>query len=290
LRSIFLLIIMICFVLQACENKIKPSVIPKAASESPSYLNNTEIIQSSNPDPAASTESNTIDLGVINEDLDNDGKSEQIRLIYDANLKLQMGYNSIVVTSDLPNLEETNSHTYWQKPAISVLQTDTKQKAILVSIVWSTNKIGSTAELWIYEYQSKAMKMIWNSGDFNPQGKAEYHQKTQSVSVQFPDYGINQNIVLDENQKQWISKLAETPSEHEALLSDLTEYKVTLTPDGQSELMTKRLVAFDSAPYYISPLYTYYRIEKGKVVALRANLDRSEKADAASDTPSQAVK
>jgi hypothetical protein len=224
-------------------------------------------------------------------DLDGDDKKELLKLVYSTQLSkllLVVGSQSVEVTGELPGINDTstNNQQYIQKPSITLLQTENREPAILVSIVWGTNKIGSTVDMWVFDYKDQQLKRIWDVQDAKQTGEASFDSQFNTVNVTLPAYNLEATVTLDGNQKKLIGGIVgnnPNTAKHEAILSDLTAYQVTKGSDGRSVIRIQGLVAFDSAPFYLSPITIDFQIKGDKVVLIHAILQANNELGIAID-------
>ncbi|MDB5055986.1 MAG: hypothetical protein JWM44_4036 [Bacilli bacterium] len=122
-------------------------------------------------------------------DLDGDGKAEKMSLVYNGDLELRINGLSEIVYANLADIDSVY-RTMNQKPEISIESpSEGTHKKMIVSLVWATNKIGSTVEMWVYEYRNEQIKRIWQLADEQPKTITTYNGN-RNITVEIAEYRL----------------------------------------------------------------------------------------------------
>ncbi len=213
------------------------------------------------------------DGGVLQQDeqdLDGDGAKERISLLYDGDLILNVDGQELTAYPKLDDPRTASPGVMGQKPKIFVARpVSGAQKAVLVSLVWSTNKIGSTVNMWGYRYRDERLAEVWSLDQARPEILSEY-QGERLLTVRIPSVGLRQNLTVREEDYDRIAAHAKAGEgaglRDEGLISPgvVTAYSIRNEPDGHTELVTRRQTYIENAPYGFYALYTFYVFREGR--------------------------
>jgi len=195
-------------------------------------------------------------------DLDLDGKTERVQLRAGKDLTLEVDGDRFVVYPDFqytPNLAFT---TYEQPPKFDVIEDSKGEKRLLVSVVWATNKIGSTAGLWLYKYDSANLHAIWTLDRDLPATQAVYNGG-KTLETEMPPYPLKQRLSLTADDIDWLRRgIPSDPKEAVFYLPGTTlNYGLRdYDGDGNQELLIVRGVCLLDCPHYFSRQYLFFEM------------------------------
>lgn len=217
------------------------------------------------------------------EDVNGDGEKDTVSLIYDGDLVLQVNDSSLVVYYDYePPAEDGRWPVSIVQPGMTLVR-DMESGKIAVSSVWATNKIGSTAELKLYEYDDSNIEQIWEMSEQMPAISTRWIGE-EMYEAAVSGYGLKQQLIIPEKEMQWLKETQNDTIEN-VVSSENFLFPSTHTSfiwkdydgDRKEELVTKQMVYFLTAPFYAVTLYTIYQVGEN-IQPLTAYLARDMKA------------
>lgn len=129
-----------------------------------------------------------------------------------------------------------------------------------------SNKIGSTAEMKIYEYDHNQIECIWEMGEQLPSINTRLTSvEDGTYEAVIPEYGLKFDLVIPEEDLKRLlqsGSLETLVSEDDFLVSSThTMFSWNDYDDGQEALLTKQLVYFQTPPFYAATLYVIYEAQ-----------------------------
>lgn len=201
--------------------------------------------------------------------LNPDHISNKVRFMYDGEFMLTAGQSQIIVPSLISNGEATlDPHTELQ---LDILSNNGAASSLLVSILWPTNKIGSTLEQWLYNYDnSGSFTLLWSLADERPAvetSKVDDH--TLELIIQ--DYGLTQLFALKDDDLTRLLSTSTTPNpltQKDLInIGTATAYNISNNQLSSShKWVVKRLINLQSAPFNVGNLYTLFQVQNSIVV------------------------
>lgn len=191
-----------------------------------------------------------------NGDVDNDGIYDEVMLYFDDEVKIKVKNSEVTVLSGVSYNQIFDSIISDQY----ICEIYVKGNKILIGIAYSyTNKYGSTAELYCYEYKNEELEVIWSSQKELEKNILirDYEEKNNTINVLID--GEKKKIVLDdEDEESYISftkHLQESGlTQFEMEFRLITDY--TLTNPNYDEIVTRAVVIFGACPI----TETYYSV------------------------------
>lgn len=208
------------------------------------------------------------------EDLDGDGKAENIELVYEryksdnskGDLVLSVNGSKIAVVEGYATDMFTRPYrTVLQMPEIRFLpERDGKSKAMLVIYTWATNGIGSTGVANAYRYENGGIMEI---GIADTERVLKY-KGDKTVSIEYPAFGVSMDLKIDDGyyagyfgdedsfRQRLESKGAFAPHPLWYLVNDFNG-------DGRDELCCVSVLS--EYPFALCTQYSYYVYEGGEM-------------------------
>lgn len=208
------------------------------------------------------------------EDLDGDGKAENIELVYEryksdnskGDLVLSVNGSKIAVVEGYATGMFTRPYrTVLQMPEIRFLpERDGKSKAMLVIYTWATNGIGSTGVANAYRYENGGIMEI---GIADTERVLKY-KGDKTVSIEYPAFGVSMDLKIDDGyyagyfgdedsfRQRLESKGAFAPHPLWYLVNDFNR-------DGRDELCCVSVLS--EYPFALCTQYSYYVYEGGEM-------------------------
>lgn len=201
--------------------------------------------------------------------LSSTANSPNIRFIYNGTFTLITEQSQIII----PSLNSTGDpaldpHTELH---LDLLSSNDSSSSLLVSILWPTNKIGSTLEQWLYSCDaSGSLTLLWSLSDEHPSVESsQVDERTLELSL--PDYQHTQSFQLkDDDLKRLLSN---SSALYPLAPSDLiqmgppTSYNINVKgSDYSDKWVVTRMLYLQSPPFTVGNLYTQFRMLDNKVV------------------------
>lgn len=194
-----------------------------------------------------------------NRDVDNDGVYDEVMLYFDDEVKLKVKNSEVTVLRDISYNEIFDSIISDQY----IWEIYIKGNKILIGITYSfTNKYGSSAELYFYEYTNEELEAIWSSKEELEKNILieDYEEKNNSINVLI-DGEKNKIVLDDEDEESYISFTKHLKQSGLIQLQMgfrlITDY--ALTNPNYDEIVTRAVVTFGACPiteiYY--SVYTF---------------------------------
>ena len=211
------------------------------------------------------------------EDLDGDGKAEDIELCYErvkseelkGDLTLSINGGKTTVMKDEGWFTKPY-HTIGAMPEIWFQQEQNgKSKAVIVIYSWATNGIGSTGVINAYKYVNENIDRI----EVKEAKRIMEYDGKDMVSVIFPDIQRTTDVKIDTDSfKSFLGKKDSLKQLFEAKDSfdshPLWYIVEDYNGDGQAELFCDSIVRWP--PIALYSIYTYYIFEKGELKPAQA--------------------
>lgn len=199
--------------------------------------------------------------------------SNKVQFIYNGEFILTTGQSQISVPSLINTGEPTlDPHTELH---LDILSNNGSSSSLLVSILWPTNKIGSTLEQWLYNYDnSGSFTLMWSLADeFPAVESSKVNDHTLDLTV--PDYGFTQRFALKDDDLVRLLSTSTTPNV--LTQSDLinigtpTAYNISNNNiEYTNQWVVKRLINLQSPPFSVGNLYTLFQAQNSIVVNHKA--------------------
>lgn len=185
---------------------------------------------------------------VNNKDINGDGKDDKIDLLNNTNLILKINEREVILSSSIDReaLEE--------EPRIHVLNNG----ILMVTVVRKTNNIGSSVQLWLYDYKNDILNEVIKLND--DRQLVDYtiiDDQDGLTQLSIPNIGFNQKVRINSEFNGAYDKKGTIEfSLH--ISYNLKDYN----NDGVDELVTKRRISVGAIEWfpYIN-VFTLYKIE-----------------------------
>jgi archaellum component FlaF (FlaF/FlaG flagellin family) len=187
---------------------------------------------------------------VTNKDISGDGKDDKIDLdlLNNANLILKINEREVILSSSIDREALEN------EPRIHVLNNG----ILMVTVERKTNKIGSSVQLWLYDYKNDILNEVIKIND----GRllVDYtliDDQDGLTQLSMPNIGFNQKVRIDSEFNGAYEKNG-TLEFGVPISYNIKDYN----NDGVDELVTKRRISVGAIEWfpYIN-VFTFYKIE-----------------------------
>lgn len=214
------------------------------------------------------------DVSYIEADLNPHNISSKVRFQYNGTFMLTTGQSQIIVPSLINTGEPTlDPHT---EIHLDILSNKGSSSSLLVSILWPTNKIGSTLEQWLYNYDdSGSFTLLWSLADEFPAVESS-KVNDHTLELAIPDYGgFTQRFALKDDDLVRLLSTSSTPNpltQNDLIsIGTPTAYNISNNSiDYTTKWVVKRLINLQSPPYSVGNLYTLFQTQNSIVVDDRA--------------------
>lgn len=151
---------------------------------------------------------------------------------------------------------------------------------LLATIIWPTNRTGSTVEQWLYSYTPKnGFSLLWNLAKEQPVITSR-QLDGHTLEISLPNYGRVQKFQLKEEDILRVN--SNSPVDDPLNQPDLIQlgtpfaYSITGTaPAPAASWIVKRIINLESSPFHAGNLYTMYQVQDHKVTAETSYLSSS---------------
>lgn len=229
---------------------------------------------------------NTVDIcgekirvmtNVYNEDVDGDGKAENIELIYERG-RSEDFKGDLIISINGSKAFVMKGYDWFTKPYYTILQMPEikflpeqggKRKAVLVIYTWATNGIGSTGDVNAYSYTDGHISEIRiNDAERNIKYKGD-----NIVNIEFPAFNRSTDVLIDTEHFMGFfgdkESFKQELESKEAFLPHPLWYTVNdYNGDGQEDLCCVSVLS--SYPFSLCSQYSYYEYEGGELDPVQA--------------------
>ncbi|MCX7921675.1 MAG: hypothetical protein N3B21_06640 [Clostridia bacterium] len=223
-------------------------------------------------------------LGLHEGDIDGDSILEKVSLEQGSGLSLKVDDKEFVIAKEI-NWQISPYRTVIEPPTLRiVLPKNSRHFKIVVTIVWATNKIGSTVEMWVFDYRKKQIvKMLEVPADTHELDITTKYMGDHTVKVEIPQFKEvslvkfnKEEFIFPEmklkNETKWLKELFD--GKNKVFASSHTSYGVKdLDEDGYDELVTCRGVYTGLMNLGLCRMYTVYRIAPKEIIPIKVIIE-----------------
>jgi|GEM_PF-2516313 len=194
----------------------------------------------------------------INEDINNDNKEDLIELVYDDNLVLKTFNGTFLLDEN-----NTYEHDVMQLPKLQTVRDKNGSKYILATTMFFTNKIGSTAQGWLYDGKKNCVQNVIDVEEIKYIDYEATPLADGKVKLELPEIKVNGIFKLTDEYKDYNYN-----TKYSIELSSHIDYFVNdYNSDGCEEIITSRRVFMGAVNWFpIYYIYTVYNIIDGRFV------------------------
>lgn len=200
----------------------------------------------------------------INIDLDGDGIKETISLAKnEKGLNLKVNNKQLFVPFE-SIIENTDMKPFYEIPKLYIWNEEgSKLKSLMISLVWNTNKIGTKAELWLFNYSNNQIKEIFTTSKSNEEVNYSLsNYKDGYVDINIPRFSFTKRISVDnEYYEDYLSLhlIGELD-----IIANVMYYLNDLDEDGYPEIIIEKAVSTGAIEWLpFTSIFEISQVERG---------------------------